>query len=167
MAGNLVKAVYSGTFDPFTLGHRNVLERAAGLFGHVTVAVAESTKKQTLFTLEERVEIAESEAAGLPNVDVRPFSGLLRDFCLTGGYRVIVRGIRSGTDFNYESQMAGANKMLMPGVETVFLMTEPPFEFVTSSAVREIGWLKGPLDGFVSPAVAAAVAAKYQKAKRP
>lgn len=163
MAGNSVKAVYSGTFDPFTLGHRNVLERAAGLFGHVTVAVAESTKKQTLFTLEERVEIAEREAAGLSNVDVRPFSGLLRDFCLAGEYRVIVRGIRSGTDFNYESQMAGANKMLMPGVETVFLMTEPPFEFVTSSAVREIGWLKGPLDGFVSPAVAAAVAAKFQR----
>ena len=160
-AGSLIQAVYPGTFDPFTLGHRNVLERASGLFSHVTVAVAESTRKKTLFTLEERLLIARSELKGLDNVDAKPFSGLLRDFCRSGGYRVIVRGIRSGMDFNYESHMAGVNKMLMPEVETVFLLTDPRFEFVTSSAVRELGWLHGPQEGFLSPAVAAAVAAKF------
>lgn len=157
---NEVRAVYSGTFDPFTLGHLNILERASGLFSHVTVAVAESTTKKTLFTAEERVEIARAETARLGNVDVQPFSGLLRDFVRANGCRAIIRGIRGGADFNYEEQMAGVNRMLMPDVETVFLMTDPALAFVTSSAVREIAWLGGPLDGFVSPAVARAVMKK-------
>ncbi|MDL2058914.1 pantetheine-phosphate adenylyltransferase [Mesosutterella sp. AGMB02718] len=156
-----VRAVYPGTFDPFTLGHRDILERAAGLFSHVTVAVAESTLKKTLFSAQERAALAEGEIKGISNADVRIFRGLLRDFVLQEGYGAIVRGIRGVSDFSYEVQMAGVNRMLVPEAETLFLMTQPSFEFVTSSSVREIGSLGGSLEGFVSESVARAVRAKF------
>ncbi len=148
-----VTAVYSGTFDPLTLGHEDVVHRAAQMFDKVVVAVAAAHHKKTLFTLDERLSLAKEVTQGIGNVSVVPFSGLLCDFVHSQGARVIVRGLRSVTDYDYETQMARMNRHLAPEVDTVFLHTSASVQHISSTLVREIATLGGKVEGLVSPAV--------------
>jgi pantetheine-phosphate adenylyltransferase len=148
-----VIAVYSGTFDPLTLGHEDVVRRAAQLFDQVVIAVAVAHHKKTMFTLDERLAMAQAVAGSLPGVSVLPFTGLLRDFVVAQGARAIVRGIRSVTDYDYETQMAGMNRHLAPEVDTVFLNTSAQYQHISSTLVREIATLHGDVSGLVSAPV--------------
>ena len=148
-------AVYRGTFDPLTLGHVDLLQRACRMFDRVVLAVAAAHHKRTLFSLDERLDMAREVAAPLPQVEVIAFSGLLSEFVLGQGGQAVVRGVRSNSDFEYEFQMAGMNRHLMPGVETVFLSTSDAYQFVTGTFVREIAQLGGDVSKFVSPLVLA------------
>jgi pantetheine-phosphate adenylyltransferase len=155
-----VIAVYSGTFDPLTLGHEDVVHRAAQMFDKVVVAVAAAHHKKTLFTLDERLALAQEVTQGIGNVSVVPFSGLLCDFVQSQGASVIVRGLRSVTDYDYETQMAGMNRHLAPQVDTIFLHTSASVQHISSTLVREISTLGGKVEGLVSPAVLRALQAK-------
>ena len=146
-------AVYPGTFDPMTLGHEDLMRRAANLFDRLLVAVAAGHHKRTLFSAEERLDIAREAAAEFPNIEVLPFRGLLRDFVVDNGGQVVVRGLRAVTDFEYEFQMAGMNRQLMPEVETVFMTPSDQFQFVSGTFVREIATLGGDVSKFVAPSV--------------
>ena len=148
-----VIAVYPGTFDPITLGHQDIIRRAAGLFGTVVVAVAAAHHKKTMFSLQERLETVRDVLKPYANVQVEPFSGLVRDFAVLHGARAMVRGVRSVTDFDFESQLAGMNRALAPDVETVFLTPDARFQHISSTLVREIATLKGDAAQFVVPAV--------------
>ena len=148
-----VLAVYPGTFDPITLGHEAVVRRATQLFGRVIVAVAAGHHKNTLFSVEERLEMVRESVKGNPQVQVESFAGLLRDFVVQRGGKAMVRGLRAVTDFDYEFQLAGMNRTLMPEVETVFLTPSDNYQFISSSFVREIATLGGEVDKFVSPMV--------------
>lgn len=148
-----VIAVYPGTFDPMTLGHEDVVSRAVQLFGHVIVAVAAGHHKKALFTLQERVEMAKDALSQFPQVTVEGFSGLVRDFVVARGAKAMVRGVRAVTDFDYEFQLAGMNRHLMPEVETVFMTPSDRYQFISSTFVREIAILGGEVDKFVSPTV--------------
>ena len=148
-----VIAVYPGTFDPMTLGHEDVIRRATQLFDRVIVAVAAGHHKKAMFTLQERIEMAKEVVTGYKQVSVESFSGLLRDFVVARGGKAMVRGLRAVTDFDYEFQLAGMNRSLMPDVETVFLTPSDKFQFISSTFVREIAVLGGEVDKFVSPAV--------------
>ena len=150
-------AVYPGTFDPITLGHLDVVQRAAGLFDRLIIAVAAAHHKKTLFSLEHRVSMAHTATKNLANVTIQPFSGLIIDFCTTYNVRAVVRGIRNMTDFDYEAQMAAMNRKLAPQVETVFLLPDAPLACVSSTLVREISKLGGDISQMVSPAVMAAL----------
>jgi pantetheine-phosphate adenylyltransferase len=155
-----VTAVYSGTFDPITLGHEDVVYRAAQMFDKVVVAVAVAHHKKTMFTLEERLALAQEVTQDLGNVEVVSFNGLLCDFVHSQGARVIVRGLRSVTDYDYETQMAGMNRHLAPEVDTIFLHTSASVQHISSTLVREISTLGGKVDGLVSPAVLKALQSK-------
>ena len=133
-----VIAVYPGTFDPMTLGHEDVIRRATQLFDRVIVAVAAGHHKKAMFTLQERIAMAKDVVAGYEQVSVESFSGLLRDFVVARGGKAMVRGLRAVTDFDYEFQLAGMNRSLMPDVETVFLTPSDKFQFISSTFVREI-----------------------------
>ncbi|MGH8795497.1 MAG: pantetheine-phosphate adenylyltransferase [Caldimonas sp.] len=146
-------AVYPGTFDPMTLGHEDLMRRAGRLFERLIVAVAAGHHKNTMFSTEERLEIATDAAAKYPNVEVVAFRGLLRDFVVGVGGKVVVRGLRALSDFEYEFQMAGMNRHLMPDVETVFLTPSDQYQFVSGTFVREIATLGGDVSKFVSPFV--------------
>ncbi len=148
-----VIAVYPGTFDPITLGHEDVVRRATQLFGRVIVAVAAGHHKKTLFSVNERLEMVREATKGYSQVQVESFDGLLRDFVVQRGGKAMVRGLRAVTDFDYEFQLAGMNRTLMPEVETVFLTPSDKFQFISSSFVREIATLGGEVDKFVSPQV--------------
>ena len=148
-----VVAVYPGTFDPMTLGHEDLMRRASRLFGSVIVAVAAGHHKRTLFTLDERLAIAQEAAQRHPNVRVLAFDGLLRDFVVAQGAKVVVRGLRAVSDFEYEFQMAGMNRQLMPDVESLFLTPSDAYQFVSGTFVREIAMLGGDVSKFVAPAV--------------
>ena len=148
-----VIAVYSGTFDPLTLGHEDVVRRSAQLFDQVVIAVAVAHHKKTMFTLDERLAMAQAVAGHLPGVKVLPFTGLLRDFVVAQGARAIVRGIRSVTDYDYETQMAGMNRYLASDVDTVFLNTSAQYQHISSTLVREIATLGGDVSGLVSAPV--------------
>jgi pantetheine-phosphate adenylyltransferase len=152
MAQNVI-AVYPGTFDPMTLGHEDVVRRACQLFDSVIVAVAAGHHKKALFTLQERVDMAREVVKPYPKVTVEGFSGLVRDFVVSRGGKAMVRGLRAVTDFDYEFQLAGMNRSLMPEVETVFLTPSDKFQFISSTFVREIAMLGGEVDKFVSPTV--------------
>ena len=152
------KAVYPGTFDPLTRGHEDLVRRAAGLFGEVVVAIADSRAKQPMFSLDERVDMAREVLATYPNVQVMGFSGLLMDFMRTQGANVILRGLRAVSDFEYEFQMAGMNRQLYPDVETMFLTSSEQYMFISATMVREIATLGGDVSLFVSPVVAARIA---------
>ncbi|MCA3177447.1 MAG: pantetheine-phosphate adenylyltransferase [Burkholderiaceae bacterium] len=147
-------AIYPGTFDPMTRGHEDIVRRAAGIFGRVVVGVSDSRAK-TLFTLEERIEIMREVLARYDNVEVAGFSGLLRDFVIGRGARVVVRGVRAVSDFDYEAQLAGMNRHLMPEVETIFMTPADQFQFVSGTLVREIATYGGDVGKFVSPSVQA------------
>ena len=150
----MIRAVYPGTFDPFTLGHLDVLRRVARIFPEVVLAVAASSAKNPLLTLEERVESAREVCKDFPNVKVQGFSGLLKDFVAKESISIIVRGVRATSDFEYEFQMAGMNRVLMPQVETVFLTPSDQFQFVSGTFVREIARLgDGEAAQFVDPRV--------------
>ncbi len=146
-------AVYPGTFDPMTLGHEDLIRRASRLFERLIVAVAAGHHKRTLFNVDERLDIATELAAKYPNVEVVAFRGLLRDFVVERNGKVVVRGLRAVSDFEYEFQMAGMNRQLMPDVETVFLTPGDHYQFVSGTFVREIATLGGDVSKFVSPSV--------------
>jgi pantetheine-phosphate adenylyltransferase len=152
MAHNVI-AVYPGTFDPITLGHEDVVRRATQLFDRVIVAVAAGHHKRALFSLQERIDMAREAVKDYPQVEVDSFSGLLRDFVVAQGAKAMVRGLRAVTDFDYEFQLAGMNRSLMPNVETVFLTPSDKYQFISSTFVREIASLGGEVEKFVSPAV--------------
>ncbi|MEY2688657.1 MAG: hypothetical protein RL375_2855 [Pseudomonadota bacterium] len=146
-------AIYPGTFDPMTLGHEDLMRRAAKLFSRLIVAVAAGHHKRTLFNVDERLEIAREIAAPYPNVEVFAFRGLLRNFVVDNGGQVVVRGLRAVSDFEYEFQMAGMNRQLMPEVETLFLTPSDQYQFVSGTFVREIAVLGGDVSKFVAPSV--------------
>jgi pantetheine-phosphate adenylyltransferase len=148
-----VIAVYPGTFDPMTLGHEDVIRRATQLFPKVIVAVAAGHHKKAMFTLAERIDMAREVAKPYPQITVESFSGLMRDFVVARGAKAMVRGLRAVTDFDYEFQLAGMNRSLMPDVETVFLTPSDKYQFISSTFVREIAVLGGEVDKFVSPLV--------------
>ena len=146
-------AVYPGTFDPMTLGHEDLMRRASRLFERLIVAVAEGHHKRTMFSVDERLEMAQELSAEYPNVEVMSYGGLLRDFVVGNGGKVVVRGLRAVSDFEYEFQMAGMNRQLMPEVETLFLTPSDQYQFISSTFVREIALLGGEVSDFVSPSV--------------
>ena len=148
----MIKVVYPGTFDPITRGHEDVVRRAAGLFGEVIVAVAES-RAQTLFTLDERAEMASDVFANFSNVRVEGFNGLLMSFVQAHDARVVLRGLRAMSDFEYEFQWAGMNRNLYPEVETLFLTPAEQYTFISASMVREVARFGGDVSKFVSPYV--------------
>ncbi len=150
----MIRVVYPGTFDPITRGHEDVVRRAAGLFGEVIVAVAES-RSHTLFSLDERVLMAQEVFADFTNVRVEGFNDLLMSYVRAKDARVVLRGLRAVSDFEYEFQMAGMNRSLHPEVETVFLTPAEKYTFISASMVREIARFGGDVDKFVSPSVAA------------
>ncbi len=146
-------AVYPGTYDPMTLGHEDLMRRASRLFDRLILAVAAGHHKRTMFTIAERLEIAAEICKPYENVEVTAFRGLLRDFVVASGGRVVVRGLRAVSDFEYEFQMAGMNRQLMPEVETVFMTPSDQYQFVSSTFVREIASLGGDVSKFVAPTV--------------
>lgn len=156
-------AVYSGTFDPFTLGHDDVVRRAAGLFDQLIIAVAIAHHKKTLFSLEARVQQVQQATKTIADIKVLPFDGLIMDFCAAQNACAVVRGIRNLTDFDYEAQMAAMNRKLRPQVETVFLLPDAPMACISSTLVREISKLGGSVAQMVNPSVAAALAAVHAK----
>ena len=162
MSGKSVTAVYPGTFDPITLGHEDLVQRACGLFEHVIVAVAAGHHKKTMFTLEERLEMVRNAFAHSSQVSVQPFSGLVKDFVRANDAKVMVRGVRSGSDFDYEYQLAGMNRHLMPDVETIFLPPSLQYQYISSTFVREIASLHGDIKALVSPNVFEQVQRKVQ-----
>jgi pantetheine-phosphate adenylyltransferase len=157
----MLKVVYPGTFDPFTRGHEDVVRRASRLFQAVIVGIADSESKRPLFTAAERIAMARDVLAAHTNVQVMGFSGLLMDFVHSVEASVILRGLRAVSDFEYEFQMAGMNRNLYPEVETLFLTPAEQYLFMSSSIVREIASLGGDVSSFVSPPVAARLAAKF------
>lgn len=157
-------AVFPGTFDPITLGHEDMLRRACALFGTVIVAVAVAHHKKTLFTLDERLQLARDALADMPNVRVEPFDGLVTEFAVAQGAGVMVRGLRSGTDFDYEFQLAGMNRHLRPEVDTVFLTPDARWQSISSTLVREIAQLGGRVEGLVGSAVLPRLLAKVGRA---
>lgn len=157
------KAVYPGTFDPLTRGHEDIVRRAAGVFSEVIVAVAENTSKRSTFSLSERVDMAAAVLADCPNVRVMAFSGLLMQFVREQGAKVVVRGLRAVSDFEYEFQLAGMNRKLYPEVETLFLTPAEQYMFISASLVREIAALGGDVSQFVPPLVEARLKQKISR----
>jgi pantetheine-phosphate adenylyltransferase len=155
-------AVYPGTFDPITRGHEDLVRRASALFDRVIVGVAESRSKRPFFTTDERVDMAREILAAYPNVEVRGFSCLLMDFLNQCNARIIVRGLRAVSDFEYEFQMAGMNRVLRPDVETVFLTPADQYMFISATMVREIASLDGDVSKFVQPSVLARIGDKVE-----
>jgi pantetheine-phosphate adenylyltransferase len=156
-------AVYPGTFDPFTRGHEDLVRRAARIFAHVVVGIAESHSKRPIFPLAERVEMAQALCADMPNVKVVGFDGLLMDFLRERNARVIVRGLRAVSDFEYEFQMAGMNRSLHPDIETLFLTPGEQYMFISATMVREIAFLGGDVSKFVHPLVVERLAEKMSQ----
>ena len=156
-------AVYPGTFDPVTSGHEDLARRASRLFDKVILAVADSRAKRPFFTLDERVEMAREVLKDLPNIHVVGFSGLLMKFVQEQGARVVVRGLRAVSDFEYEFQLAGMNRGMYPDVETVFLTPGEQFMFISATIVREISVLGGDTSKFVPPYVAQRLKVKIEQ----
>lgn len=154
------KAAFTGTFDPITKGHEDLIRRAAGMFDEVIVAVAKSAKN-TLFGLDDRVQFAKRSLADLPNVDVIPYEGLTAPFMESHGVTAIVRGVRSVKDFEYEFQMAQMNKHLAPAVDTVMLAPAPEFGHLSSTLVREIATFGGDVSAFVHPDINTVLLEKF------
>jgi pantetheine-phosphate adenylyltransferase len=149
--------VYPGTFDPIHKGHVDLVERAASLFDRVVIGVAESSKKQPLFTTEERIELTYASLAHLDNIDVKGFSGLSIRFVEAQDSNCVLRGIRTVTDFEYEHQLANMNRAMNPEFESIFLTPSNSFAYISSSLVREIASMKGDVSDFVTEPVLAAL----------
>jgi pantetheine-phosphate adenylyltransferase len=149
----MLTAVYPGTFDPLTRGHEDLVRRASKIFDQVVVGVADSRSKRPFFSMEERVEIAREVLSHYPNVVVSGFTGLLKDFVRKHDAKIIVRGLRAVSDFEFEFQMAGMNRYLLPDVETIFLTPSDQYQFISGTIVREIAQLGGDVSKFVFPSV--------------
>ncbi|HEX9183874.1 MAG TPA: pantetheine-phosphate adenylyltransferase [Burkholderiales bacterium] len=156
----MIRAVYPGTFDPLTRGHEDLVRRAAKLYDSVILGVADSRAKRTFFTLHERVAMARGVLGEISNVQVTGFSGLLIDFVREHDARVVLRGLRAVSDFEYEFQLAGMNRSLYPDFETMFLTPSEQHMFISATLVREIAQLGGDVSKFVHPLVRAKLAAK-------
>ncbi len=142
-------AIYPGSFDPITMGHADIVKRAAAVFDKVIVAVSINSQKVPLFSIEERVELAKEVFADYKNVEVATFSGLLAEFAKSVGAKTIIKGLRAVSDFEYEFQMAHMNKKLNPDVETMFMMSNQKYSYLSSSIVKEVGKLGGDLTDLV------------------
>lgn len=154
------KALYPGTFDPITMGHVDVVERASRIFDEVIVAVARPRHKQALFTFEERIYLARESLKHLNNVRVMGFDGLMVEFAKSQGVRVVIRGIRAVSDFDYEFKIAWMNRKLCPQLETIFLMPSEKYSFLASSLVKEVALLGGDVSGMVPDVVKRALEKK-------
>ncbi len=154
-------AICAGTYDPLTMGHLDVIERASRIFPRVVIAVATNLGKNPLFTLEERIELVSSSTAHLEGIEVDTFDGLLVDFAESKDVRVIVRGLRAFSDFEYEFQMALTNRKLKPRIETLFLMPKQDYSYVSSSNVRTVASLGGDISQFVPPPVQTALKMRF------
>jgi pantetheine-phosphate adenylyltransferase len=152
----VIAALVPGSFDPPTNGHLDVIERCAGLFDRVLVAVVENPAKAPMFSTEERIEMLEKCTAGWPNIEVGSFSGLLVDYCAQEGIDVIVKGLRAMTDFDYEFQMSQMNRHLS-GIVTLFVATKAEYGYLSSSLVKQVAELGGPIDKLVPPVVVVAM----------
>ena len=157
----MVTALYPGSFDPVTMGHLDIVERGAALYENVIVAVYPTPSKELLFTTEERVQLFQECVGDLPNVEVREFSGQVVRFARPAGAAVIIRGLRSGADFEYEYDMAFMNRRLERSVDMVSFMTSQDYMFVSSSLLKEVARLGGDVTGMVPPHVVVAVYAKF------
>jgi pantetheine-phosphate adenylyltransferase len=156
----MTTALYPGAFDPVTMGHVDIATRAAALFDKVMVGVYSRPDKSLLFSIEERVDMAKKALEHLPNVEVRDYTTLTVDFARKLGAQVTIRGLRTGSDFEYEFEMAYMNKKLAPDVESVFMMSSLEYQFVSSSSLREVTTLGGDISGLVPPHVLKALAEK-------
>ncbi|MEW6691196.1 MAG: pantetheine-phosphate adenylyltransferase [Pseudomonadota bacterium] len=161
----MIKAVYPGTFDPLTRGHEDLARRASRLFDGVILGIADSHAKRTYFSHEERVAMAKEVLGDVKNLSVVGFKGLLIDFVREQGARVVLRGLRAVSDFEYEFQLAGMNRDLYPDMETVFLTPGEQHMFISATLVREIAALGGDIEKFVHPAVARRLVAKAKSQK--
>lgn len=157
------KAVYPGTFDPITLGHEDLVRRAARLFDHVVLAVADSRTKHPMFTLAERIDMARDALGDVRNVSVTGFSGLLMNFVREHKAGVVLRGVRAVSDFDYEFQLAGMNRKMYPEVETVFMTPGEEHMFLSATLVREISVLGGDVSKFVSQPIARRLKSKIKE----
>jgi pantetheine-phosphate adenylyltransferase len=155
------RAMYPGTFDPFTNGHNDLVRRASKIFDQVVIAIAANPGKAPLFPLEKRIELARTVIADLPNVDVRGYSGLTVQFARDNDLNVMMRGLRAVSDFEFEFQLATMSRHLNDEVETVFLTPTERFNFISSTLIREIASLGGNVEEFVHPAVAAALKQRF------
>ena len=158
----MIKAVYPGTFDPLTRGHEDLVRRASELFGTLVLGVADSRAKLTFFTLQERLDMAREVLKDVKNLTVVGFAGLLSDFVRQQDARVVVRGLRAVSDFEYEFQLAGMNRDLYPDMETIFLTPGEQHMFISATLVREIATLGGDVSKFVHPIVRAKLAEKVK-----
>jgi pantetheine-phosphate adenylyltransferase len=158
----MIKAVYPGTFDPLTRGHEDLVRRASRLFDNLVLGIADSRAKHTFFTMQERIEMAKDVLHDVKNLSVVGFSGLLTDFVRKQDARVVLRGLRAVSDFEYEFQLAGMNRALNPEFETMFLTPGEQHMFISATLVREIATLGGDVSKFVDPVVRAKLAAKVK-----
>jgi pantetheine-phosphate adenylyltransferase len=154
-------AVYPGSFDPITYGHLDIIDRGLEVFDELVVAVARNSEKKGLFSIEERLEMLRRTVGDKPRLRVDTFEGLLVEYVARQGSRVILRGLRAVSDFEYEFQIAQMNHTVQEQVETLFMMTSVPFGYLSSSIVKEVASLKGPIDAFVPPAVREALEKKF------
>ncbi len=155
------RAIYPGTFDPITNGHIDIVARASKIFDHVIVAVAASTSKNTAFSTDERVQFARETLSQYTNVEVQRFEGLLANFVRQWGANAVLRGLRAVSDFEYEFQLAGMNKHLVPEADTIFMPTRENYSYISSSLIREIASLGGDVSEFVHPIVRDALAERF------
>jgi len=162
----VIKAVCPGSFDPVTLGHLDIIERAARTFDEVVVAVLTNPRKEPLFTVEERVEMLKEATKHIPNVSVAAANGLLVDFARAQGCKVIVKGLRPIQDFEYEWQMGAVNRQLDPDIETCFFMSRIEYAHLSSSIVRELAYFGCPTDGLVPPSTAKRLREKFANRQR-
>ncbi len=158
-------AVYPGSFDPVTIGHLDIIKRASKLYDKVIVGVLNNASKSPVFTAEERKEMIDESIVGMSNVSCDVFSGLLVDFAKQNNASVILKGLRTVADFEYEFQMALLNKALNPEYETVFMMTNSQFSYISSSMVKEVAKYQGELEGFVPVCIAEKIKAKFKNIK--
>ena len=158
----MIKAVYPGTFDPLTRGHEDLVRRASLLFGSLVLGIADSRAKRTFFTLQERIDIAKEVLGDVKNLSVVGFKGLLTEFVRQQDARVVLRGLRAVSDFEYEFQLAGMNRSLYPDFETMFLTPSEQHMFISATLVREIATLGGDVSKFVDPIVGARLTAKVK-----
>ena len=158
----MTKALYPGTFDPITLGHIDIIKRALNLFDEVTIAIAASETKITIFSLEERIEQIENIFKDNSKVSVIGFSGLVVDLAKKEGVNILIRGLRAVSDFEYEFQLANMNRAMSPDIESVFLTPKAKFSFLSSTLVREIASMGGELSAFVDPSVEKALRNRFK-----